>query len=41
MFQISIKYRIIVNTVEPLGTDASLYITDSFQCPDKILIYFL
>ena len=28
-----------INTVEPLGTDTSP--TDSLQCPDKILIYFL
>ena len=32
--------------VKPLGTDTSLkyghlYITNSFQCPDKILIYFV
>ena len=28
------------NTVDPLGTDI-LSFTDSFQCPDKILIHFL
>ena len=30
-----------LNTVEPLAEYGHLSITDSFQCPDKILIYFL
>ena len=39
MFKISIKYRIILNTVEPLGTDASLLRTVS-NVPTKFSYIF-